>query len=707
MRIYAMTATFGKLEHDTLTLKPGFHVIQAPNEWGKSTWCAFLMAMFYGLETRAKSTKTSLADKERYAPWSGSPMAGRIDLNWQGKNITIERKTKGRVPMGDFRAYETDTGLPVPELNGANCGQVLLGVERSVFLRSGFIRLSDLPMTSDEALRRRLNALVTTGDESSDGDRLAKGLKDLKNRIRYHRSGLLPQAEAECATLEAKLAEIHTLRRQMDGLEQRIAAGKDQLRQLENHQAALAFAAAEADATRVAEARQLRDAADRRLQQLDALCGTLPDREQLQRGLAKLAELEQLTQVLDMEEKRCDGRLELPDAPAFARGVSPKAALEKALADREQYEKQRNKKPVLLILGMLLVLGGFAGMLWQNLPGLICGILGAMFLLAGMAGNGRRRKVLRNLEAFYGSMDPENWVEAANAYWAASEQAEETEQNRIRHLREIAGRRSALEVMIAECTQGKGLQACRQEWGQALSHWEALSDAKQEWQRAENQLQTVKAMARTAVAPAFADALSFSPEETARRLSEAASELRKLETALHQYAGRIEALGNPAALERKLEEQREKQKYLEEAYGALTIAQETLMEARMELQRRFAPRISKRAAALMARMTGGRYDRLQLDEDFSLLAGAEQEDTLREALWRSEGTLDQLYLSLRIAVAEAVAPDAPLILDDALVRFDDVRLKAAMEILQEEAETKQVILFTCQSREALNLSGKR
>ena len=101
----------------------------------------------------------------------------------------------------------------------------------------------------------------------------------------------------------------------------------------------------------------------------------------------------------------------------------------------------------------------------------------------------------------------------------------------------------------------------------------------------------------------------------------------------------------------------------------------------------------------MTRMTGGRYDRLKLDEDFSLLAGAEQEDTLREALWRSEGTLDQLYLSLRIAVAEALAPDAPLILDDALVRFDDTRLKAALEILKEEAENKQVILFTCQSRE--------
>ena len=174
MRIYQMTATFGKLEHDTLVLKPGLNIVQAPNEWGKSTWCAFLLAMLYGLDTRAKSTKTALADKERYAPWSGSPMAGRMDICWQGRDITIERTTKGRIPMGVFRAYETKTGIPVPELTAANCGQILLGVEQGVFRRSGFVRFSDLPVTADEDLRRRLNALVTTGDESGDEARLAQ-----------------------------------------------------------------------------------------------------------------------------------------------------------------------------------------------------------------------------------------------------------------------------------------------------------------------------------------------------------------------------------------------------------------------------------------------------------------------------------------------------------------------------------------------------
>jgi uncharacterized protein YhaN len=101
----------------------------------------------------------------------------------------------------------------------------------------------------------------------------------------------------------------------------------------------------------------------------------------------------------------------------------------------------------------------------------------------------------------------------------------------------------------------------------------------------------------------------------------------------------------------------------------------------------------------MNRMTAGRYDRLTIGDDLSLRAGAQMEDTLREALWRSDGTVDQLYLALRLAVAEELLPVGPLVLDDALVRFDDQRLAAAMEILKDEAKDRQVILFTCHERE--------
>ena len=183
MKIISMTATFGKLDNETIHLQEGLNVLTAPNEWGKSTWCAFLTAMLYGIDTRERSRGENLAEKEKYLPWSGKPMEGTLRVLHQGRDITIQRSTKGRIPMGEFRAYETQSGMAVPELTAANCGQMLLGVERGVFLRAGYLRLNDLPVTEDEALRRRLNALVTTGDESGDAAMLEQKLNKLKNEI--------------------------------------------------------------------------------------------------------------------------------------------------------------------------------------------------------------------------------------------------------------------------------------------------------------------------------------------------------------------------------------------------------------------------------------------------------------------------------------------------------------------------------------------
>ena len=181
---------------------------------------------------------------------------------------------------------------------------------------------------------------------------------------------------------------------------------------------------------------------------------------------------------------------------------------------------------------------------------------------------------------------------------------------------------------------------------------------------------------------------------------ECAAEQQRLQNRMGQYQGRMELLGNRETARKQLDQINARIARLEETYGALVIAQETLAAARAELQRRFAPRITKRAQALLSRMTDGRYHSITMRDDFSLQAGAGQEETLHDALWRSDGTMDQLYLALRLAVAEELTPGAPLVLDDALVRFDDQRLATAMDILEKMGKTKQVILFTCQGRES-------
>ena len=161
----------------------------------------------------------------------------------------------------------------------------------------------------------------------------------------------------------------------------------------------------------------------------------------------------------------------------------------------------------------------------------------------------------------------------------------------------------------------------------------------------------------------------------------------------------MESTGQEEQLRRDLDAVNARLHRLAETNAALELALATLTDATAQLQRRFAPRIAKETQNLLSRMTDGRYDRLTISQDMSLSVAAQEETVLRESQRRSEGTIDQIYLALRLAVSRELMPTAPFILDDALVRFDDTRHAAAMDILKDEAAARQIILFTCQSRE--------
>ena len=703
MKIYSMTATFGKLENETLTLKPGLNILHAPNEWGKSTWCAFLVAMLYGIETRVHTTKTAIADKERYAPWSGAPMAGRIDLHWQGRDITIERSSKGRSVFGVFRAYETESGLEIPELTSANCGQMLLGVEKSVFLRAGFLRLSDLPVTQDEALRRRLNAMVTTGDERGTADTLGQTLRDLKNRCRLNKStGLLPQAEAQQKELQSKLTELTQLRQRSSQMEQRLAQLEQHHKALLNHRAALQYAASQTYQEKLNEARSALSAAQAREQQLAAACHGAPSADEAERQLLRLGQLRDQKDALHMELQMLPTAPQAPQIPTAFQGIDPDRAIAQAETAARVYREDSKKRPFPWYCALCFA-AGIAGLFLPHWAMKAIGIAllaaGALIVRSHLADKHRRQRTCRDLLEQYRPLDPEQWVSAAQssaraqaAFTAALAQYETQRQ-------ELESRMTEAQAQTSAATEGRSLGECEQYYSRIRQQWAAYADATKETARAKDLVQALGSAHRESAAPEFPDTMTYSEAETARLLSDCAYEQRQLQQQLGHCNGRIEALGSEAAVRAEMESITNRIQELEKTYSALEIAQNALSQASAELQRRFAPRISKRAQALFGKLTDGRYTRLTLGEDLSIHAGTGTEATLHSALWRSEGTVDQLYLALRLAVAGELTPEAPLVLDDALVRFDDRRLAEALDVLAEEAESKQVLLFTCQTRE--------
>ena len=708
MKIYSMTATFGKLNNETLTLQPGLSVIEAPNEWGKSTWCAFLQAMFYGINTREQTKTGFLADKEHYAPWSGAPMSGRMDICWNGRDITIERRNKGRGVFNDFKAYETVSGIPVAELTAANCGQMLLGVEQSVFARAGFIRLKDLPVTQDESLRRRLNSLVTTGDESDHSDDLAQKLKDLKNRCRFNKSGLLPQAEAQCRELTEKLREQEALQQQIANLEERQAQLKEYTGKLQNHKQALDFAQNQNFAGKLAMAKAQLEIADDRVKNLEILCAQMPNPKMLELKKLQIQQLKEKQDALQMEIQLQPPAPAAPAAIPQFQGVAPQLAVQQAQTDAGEFfrlmDSIQRPNPTIWIVGLLVLLVGVVLMALAQIPyalilGVILTLLGFILQFDKTNKNKNAQTQARILARRYSPIEPDQWAVEAKAYADAQEHYEEELNDYRNRMHQLEVRLKAIYSQVEVMTGGKSALHYEQELDEALAQQRSYADAVRERSRLEEMVSTLTSSREDVLPPEFADELDFDMPTTLRLLSDAQQEQRQLHQRLGQYQGRQEALGDPQGLQEELSKVNERIAQLEKIYNAAVFAQQTLLEAKLELQRRFAPRISQRAQELFGKLTNGRYERITLGEDFSLSAAAQGENTLYGTLWRSDGTVDQLYLALRLAVAEELTPDAPLVLDDAFVRFDDKRLACAMEILLKTAEGKQVILFTCQSRE--------
>ena len=144
--------------------------------------------------------------------------------------------------------------------------------------------------------------------------------------------------------------------------------------------------------------------------------------------------------------------------------------------------------------------------------------------------------------------------------------------------------------------------------------------------------------------------------------------------------------------------------------AALETALDALQEADSQLHARLSPQLSEKAGAYFNRLTQGQYTQVSLTRDLDVAVREGDSLADRPLSYLSQGTADQLYLALRLALADLLLPQSdacPLILDDAFLTFDDNRLALALDVMQELAKTRQVLLFTCQNREGRMLASKK
>ena len=178
--------------------------------------------------------------------------------------------------------------------------------------------------------------------------------------------------------------------------------------------------------------------------------------------------------------------------------------------------------------------------------------------------------------------------------------------------------------------------------------------------------------------------------------------LMRVREEMSAVQARLDGLGESAELESELMRLEAALAEDQAQLRSLELARELLAAADSAVQARVSPPLRQRAGELFSRMTGGRYDALDIDRALQLSAREHGAMLGRGSAWLSAGTRGLMYLSLRIALCELALPDGrcPLILDDALALLDDGRARAALDVLYEISGSRQVIIFTCHRREA-------
>ena len=698
---------FGPFRDETLDLAAGMNVVYGPNEAGKSTWQAALFAGLCG--TRRGPGAGSAAERrlrERHRPWSGGgawAVSTLVELE-DGRRVELRRDlaTRADCRVSDADRAGRDYRGEILH-DGAPDGSRWLGLNRRSFLAVSFVRQAQVLGLLDDAaaLQEDLQRAAATAEDSET----AAGARERLTRYRRERIGSaqswtrpLPVARDE---LQRARAAVERARRVQADYRQ-AAARVEHLERESSHWAERIAADRAALAERAAEA------AEQRAARAAELSERFPDGPPRAAGADGVAE--QVAAALATWRARPDPRP--PTGPAveelereLARALSRAADGWPRFAARRRWAAYAGA--AVTAVATALVLAGFP------FAGSVAAGVGLLGLAWSWMGTGRMGTAQRFR------------ADSASGEWRVRMReriAHRAEMDR-RHAEDVERCRQAAEAVRVAAARAGVAAAGPEGRVEGLTVWQRRRRAAQaraehrgaEWDLLQRLLGNgslvdlaTEARRRRADAVAHAAgvgsdvladarAAAMTPERLAERERGAgashaavAAERGRLEQLAADLPCLVDAEEELAVAARELERLERLDHTLATAIGFLERAEE-------RVHRDVAPVLRATLRDWLPRVTGGRYSDCKVDlQSLRVEVRAEGGDWRRAELL-SQGTAEQVYLLLRLALARHLAAPGevcPLILDDVVAASDAGRKRAVLDTLHAISGAAQVILFT-------------
>ena len=161
----------------------------------------------------------------------------------------------------------------------------------------------------------------------------------------------------------------------------------------------------------------------------------------------------------------------------------------------------------------------------------------------------------------------------------------------------------------------------------------------------------------------------------------------------------IENLENLINLEELLQIEKQNYEELKEKNDKINMAKMLIEKAYEKMKNSVTPKFTSNLSENIFEISDGKYKKVTINDDEGIIVELPNGKYV-SAEKLSGGTIEQLYLSLRLSMAKEISDEnMPIILDEAFAYYDDERLKNTLEFLSNKFKENQIILFTCTNRE--------
>ena len=763
-----------------MDFKEGLQIIYGPNEYGKSTIMEFIKMMFYSKRAGEKVASKNRILRDKYFPWSGSQMGGKIIFEYNGNEYEIQKKLHSSSPSKDEILFQNiSTGEKIILDKGQEIGEYLFGIDVRSFERSSFmgnIGKSDFEIfkKEEDKTAEKIMANFSENSNFTASKRLAEAMRDLESVTK--RSGKIPKLQSEINELKIK---IHTLK-EKEYEQQKIQEKIENLNKLKyeklniqkylksvenaNYLSKIKKLISEAQnyENLKSEIKKLTSNSKFPENYIDGLKSEIEKTEDLCRHLRALNFSKPKCKNYKNFEKECDNIKFL---------LSEKSNLEISLDKLNRFQnsyyssknfcyndnlnnlvnnyhnlrahifckKSKNVSLILYILNIILFAISFFTFIKTGTSSYIFYIFLVLSGLTGCVNLFRYIERIKNLKSLKQlNNDINKSVISEKKYLEENlkkcqNQIEKilnnfkfnsVEEFYLNHTKaqsidkinkecefiknEIKISVDFLVKEISKMKVVKSYQQCKnftkyleKLMNDILALEEKIKTKANMLNINDYSLKNLKLIEEELNCKFNVNDVDVSdlPQKISRievlnslNLEEQISDLQKSVSIFDTDSNELEA-------QLKIKENRLNQ--MNNYLKSLNIAYDAIENISDNLRKNFSPKLNQRASEIFCDITKNKYKEIHIQKDYTILINNNDFD--REYYKFSNGTIDQAYFSLRIAISELISEsskDVPLLLDDIFMQYDEIRLVCLLKFLKNYSNLskRQIVLFTCHNR---------